>query len=392
MPDYDKSLEEELDEAVRDFIRTEGANLPSSFLVCRLNFFVELPFDIGMPNNSTMCFQGDPFPGLEEIEFSAAPGAPVRRGLNQLTSFLFRRVELQFEPLEGMMRVFPELPRDMGLPKMESSVTAVSMSRITYFPTSWDTQSEQQRTDWFDAQFEDCFEKMNLYLTTLGIASSDAYCGPISRLDLPAVIPYVFSSIVENSSNSSNPIRGAYTLHGQVPFRRGTIPREVVDRAHKILGERVAGRHIFFDPGIFMLSARRSLADGLYEQAIVQAQTCIEMIINVIIREVAPLRGKAPQKVKDILTASFRNRVVDHIGKLTGVTVDLKDISTPVGNWWDKTYLMRNRVVHEGYRPTASDANSAVMAARRLQRELGEALNKDPLTAKVGSYLYSKTP
>jgi len=138
-----------------------------------------------------------------------------------------------------------------------------------------------------------------------------------------------------------------------------------------------------------MVSARRSLLFGRAAQAALEAGTAAELLITTVIREVGPLRCEDATRLLSIITGPFRSRFEHHLGRLIGLKVDLSDAANPAGAWYADAYLLRNRIVHTGYRPSAEEARRALTATGDLTAAIGRALHVDPVTRGLGNLLVS---
>lgn len=93
-----------------------------------------------------------------------------------------------------------------------------------------------------------------------------------------------------------------------------------------------------------------------------EAGVAFEVFASTVVREVRNLRAYDSESTARVLECGFKNIVGDHLSTAAGIDVDLSDVSTPLGHWWRSAYLLRNRVVHQGYKPTQSEAEAALAA------------------------------
>jgi hypothetical protein len=136
-----------------------------------------------------------------------------------------------------------------------------------------------------------------------------------------------------------------------------------------------------------MVAARRSLDLGQLRVSVMEAGTGAELLVSSVVREAAAARGDSATRISGRMKAPFKNRFVEHFLPLTGLEGDIADDTTAAGRWWQDSYLLRNRVVHDGYAPSRQEALNCLAAARELMAETGRALQSDPTTKRVGELL-----
>jgi hypothetical protein len=127
----------------------------------------------------------------------------------------------------------------------------------------------------------------------------------------------------------------------------------------------------------FMVSSRAALARGQNAQCVIDATTGIELLVNTVILEVGPRKDAARysgSRLANILDAGFKNRLLDHYAKLLGVSPDISAEHDEIGRWWNRCYLLRNRVAHNGYRPSDAEAVDAVVTSEQLNHWTGSRL------------------
>ena len=56
--------------------------------------------------------------------------------------------------------------------------------------------------------------------------------------------------------------------------------------------------------------------------------------------------------------------------KRVGGDWNIKNKASIIGSWYTKTYLLRNKVAHEGYFPSGAEATEALIAASDFRLEI----------------------
>jgi hypothetical protein len=135
------------------------------------------------------------------------------------------------------------------------------------------------------------------------------------------------------------------------------------------------------------LSLRGDTADGVVNLQTAAENTAYDLLGSLLVDEGATsteIEGQlgTEQAYRSLMTHQFSGRL--------GGNWDLT-ASDPVGTYWSKLYLLRNRVVHAGYTPSvheAEEAHLAFVAFREfLSQRLWERRKIYPRTllAKVGT-------
>jgi hypothetical protein len=112
------------------------------------------------------------------------------------------------------------------------------------------------------------------------------------------------------------------------------------------------------------------------------------VLVNTVLRETAPLRGYTAEKTAKVVgSVGLKNQLREHVGPLLRTEVALEDPANAFGRWAQGAYALRNRVSHEGYRPTEAEAAAAIEDVRGLVDALAAAMKADELTRPVGDRL-----
>jgi len=127
----------------------------------------------------------------------------------------------------------------------------------------------------------------------------------------------------------------------------------------------------------FMIEARRNFAYGSYRQAIINAQTSVEIFMYNIYREFLKQEGFTSEEITaKSESMRYKSLVKDQFFTRLGGDFDISDYKTRVGEWWANTYQYRNKVVHEGYRPSFSECDEAIYHATDIIEYIVELIYK----------------
>ncbi|MBM7846283.1 hypothetical protein [Herpetosiphon giganteus] len=109
-----------------------------------------------------------------------------------------------------------------------------------------------------------------------------------------------------------------------------------------------------------LISARYYLSISNWRMACVEIQTCFEVFVSEIVREYYVKKGKTLNQITNILDCGLKNLIKDHMNKVLSKQFDTNN---PIYNdWLNKTYNIRNKIVHEGYQVAYEEAIESILA------------------------------
>ena len=364
-----------------------------------LDFFVELPFDIRLPAGAIKRGEvdfNDPtlgrIDGWADVTIDPHTGVPdfPEPGVWPSTTISWRRRSRRpARPDRIAWGIFgDEMLSDVALWRRVSISARVQLTR---FRSSYGETATVVRlirvdsppalpltSEWVSSQFARGLRHLNEFLVPLSWVSADPRMAPLHPRQLSARIAGFQTDI------------GA-RLHGRRSRREPFLLR--LDEGNSVSGAGLPSRFVDEalqmapDPGTtrpflpildFLVAGRGALARGLNAQAVIDATTTIELLVNQVIIEIGPQkdpRRYGGHRLQSVLDAPFKSRVVDHYAKLLGATPDLAAEGDEIGRWWNRCYLLRNRVAHEGVRPSDHDAALAVMESERLNDWTGRRIH-----------------
>jgi len=357
--------------------------------IFRLNFFFELPFDPGVPNQSTVSFHtSEPIPGTESLVCEPIPGVLPRNGISELVSVWFRRQIVECGLSDKTLEFWKEElapSTDNKSIHVQNSATAIQLTRV-WKSANRSIVETAASEDTISKEFNRSLDVLNKLLVACGIGSNNSRCGPIVRQQLPPFVPFILSRLVDGQ-DPTNCHRGLLMVHGNVPVVSDEMTELQLNSAIEMVAEEISGRHVFFTSGEFFLNALRLHSEMRYGHAVIEAQTGFEVLCDSLIRTVGRLRGLDENRIKQLQELPFRNKVEHHLGKLVNVQIDLSDLNTSFGNWWACGYNLRNRVAHDGYRPSGDESGKALDSIFKIVEEIGLELKKQPETRKLSRYI-----
>lgn len=241
---------------------------------------------------------------------------------------------------------------------------------------------EDAAEEWFSRRFDEALVFLNDYLVILADVHREWHISRISRADLPRMAPYRVE--VRSNTAGAKGFSSKLDVHAHM---RDDLPdereAEEVTLAIQLVQGYREGRAPFLDWSQYLQAAEHHLGSGRYEQTVIAAATAMEVLVNVFFREVWEALKLEPERLPGVLGCGFKNQLVDQLPKLLTAHVDLKDEDTPPGRWYRDCYLVRNRAVHEGYRPTSAEAMDATLATRAFASWIGASMEDDARTNQI---------
>lgn len=245
--------------------------------------------------------------------------------------------------------------------------------------------------EWLSRRFDEALSLLNQYVVILAALHDEWHISSISRIDLPRHTPWKLDlhPTPDDWSSPSGTLDVHATLRDDLPDER---PENEIVAAVNIIHEARAGRVPFFQWLELYQSSEHHLGSGRNDQSVMAACTATEVLINTLFRLLWTAKKLDPKKLPGVLSAPFKNQVTHHLPKFLSEKLVLDDDSVPPGRWHQDCYLLRNRIVHEGHKATSGEAYDSKVATGDFARWIGAALEDDPRTADIKSFLQARPP
>jgi hypothetical protein len=374
--------------------------------LCRVGFFIELPFDARLPPHhasNTIGLRDPPIEGWDDLDLQRYLGFPPidAEGVHPTTTLYFRRRTYRRDPpLNPEIGAFGREFYDLlgvrrgrrlwnrlkpGVLRMRhafpESRTVVLGQRVNSTPTYPPPNS------WMEREFETILDTLNNNLFALSWVSGDTSIGPVLQSELP---PILFGFMLDmrellprrgRLSRLVRPVRpGTFMFMNPSPrqIEPEVLAPDVIEGAQAVT-QAQEHEPPFMPSAEILHAAEQALVGGRFRQAVLEAGTAIELLVNTAIREAGPVRGDRPETVQGALNTAFANRVRDHFARIVGFDQNPDESDDALGEWWRAGYALRNRVAHDGHLPTVEQATEAFVTAQVLSNAVGEAFYGDPV-------------
>lgn len=184
---------------------------------------------------------------------------------------------------------------------------------------------------------------------------------------------------ISNGNNYQELNTSLFTLHMQVPdTTKRPLTFEEADEIMKFVSVVSQNVNPFITVNEILIEGKRSFNLGNYKQAIINAQTSVEVFMYLIYREFLKQEGLAINEVNSKSEKMrFKSLVVDQITQRIGGDFNVDNPKSRVGKWWRNTYLFRNKVVHEGYYPSFEECDNAIYYATDVMEYVLELINTE---------------
>lgn len=161
---------------------------------------------------------------------------------------------------------------------------------------------------------------------------------------------------------------GLFLLHANTSYAKPVLNHETLDQVAWFVEVIEQGLNPFILPEEMALMADRELQGGCYREAVIYAQSSVEVFLSTLLTKILEIEGKSSDAIEHLLQeVSFSKRLRCEYHPRLGGSWDVNNATSPLGAWYVNTYQLRNRVVHGGYAPTQNAAKEAVDAASALR-------------------------
>jgi hypothetical protein len=352
-----------------------------------VTFVFELPFDLGLrePVSGLLLerrsgqWDGWSEEGIRTV-LELPPEANLPPDVGPGTRFTLRRqVVRSHPPLLAADRAFadwvePLLSRSVRLVRrvrlgywrlkgIKKPVTVVAVTRLV------GAQDVPQAPD--DARALDLYRlakpDLDRWLSLLGLATGRWWLSGVTDRELPAYIAVITELAGPHGRRPDGRVaRQGKTflvpLHDLMPNLIGEefVSSEQLESATSAVNSHNAGELSVLPVFELLHTAAGELNGGKHEQSLILGTTAIEVLVSWLVREGGPAAGWDAARIQRANnTPAFRNRIETHVAELLGEVIDVKRAGTRWGEWWARGYADRNRMVHEGVRPSYAQARAA---------------------------------
>lgn len=222
--------------------------------------------------------------------------------------------------------------------------------------------------------FHRCLTSLDVFIQSHLLALGDSQ---VHRISTPELSPMVFVGKYEVDG-------GAWELEIPMLTHPEALP---VFTEHEVDGDpmqlleaalqQLRANNPFVVPSFLSLRAENAhRVRGDFVDAVVSLATAMESRLFALWRCLLVDLGHRASDIESVVSsdAPFRTLLVTTLPALLGGRWDVTAVGTAVGDYWGKLYLLRNRVVHAGYRPTIVETDEARRAHDAMRLFVRERL------------------
>lgn len=231
--------------------------------------------------------------------------------------------------------------------------------------------------------FDYSLEELNKQIIAYSICTKDDRCFRVSK---EMLFPIILMNLVNLEVKKND--MSIFTLHMDVPYNKESLKYENIYDCLRIYNVYNEKSNPLIHSESYVLKARRKFREGFYDEAVISIQTNIEILIRIIYREVLICSGISEIDIeKRLEDESFMSIVKKQLAKYIGGTWDVTRQETPICNWYNDTYKMRNKIVHGGYFPTFKETDIAISAAMEFREYIFKRVReKKKIYSKLNEY------
>lgn len=253
-------------------------------------------------------------------------------------------------------------PVSAGILTEEPFTLTTSQSRVEMVYISADMiphLTEEELSDVFDA----LIDGLNLFMIAYIVHTKDDDVCRVTKemLEFSTVYQFVPLDSWEDAE------RSIFFLNWNVPHQKENIPKEQKDLVVWYANILNKNWNPFIFAEEFILRARRAIKRGLLSEAAIFSQVYVETFLGILITNLMLIEGKASTEIEQELEdMSFMSMVKSQFHTRIGGKWNPDAAVTEIGRWYEKTYLLRNRIVHSGHFPSFAEAAEAIDASSKF--------------------------
>lgn len=219
--------------------------------------------------------------------------------------------------------------------------------------------------------FEVLLQTLNQLIIAYIVQHKDTGVFRITRTNVQFMVPY----LVTHLPDWVNSIGGVFLAHTNLDAPRELLIKDqlLIVLKHMVqIQERV---NPFYLSEELAVTATRHLRIGALREAVIEAQASVETMLTTLYYRFLLYEGASEERAERTLQATpFASLVKRELHARMGGRWDIKDNTSPVGQYWKETYERRGRIVHGGYFPNETEARESVTSAQEMRAYVVERL------------------
>ena len=224
--------------------------------------------------------------------------------------------------------------------------------------------------------FDKSLDHLNAIIIAYSIHFQDEYVYQITKFDLPPFCGYELINTIDWSVESI-----LFALHSKIDVEIEEITPKQCNALHSFSNHIITNEYMFLLPEKYLLLARNRLNKGLFSEAVTFAQTAVEVKIKRLFYYFLETEGLNENEISEAMeNTSFMSMIKKEMSKRLGGVWDVTKEGSEIRNWYDRCYLLRNRVVHIGYNPELNEVEQALNEAKTFLFYIVQLIEKKKKT------------
>lgn len=231
--------------------------------------------------------------------------------------------------------------------------------------------------------FDIALKELNNQITAYTIYTKDESCYFLTK---EMLFPFLIQNIVDLKKEHCK--KYLFILHTNLSSeKKELVPEDLnnITRLHLIYSGNL---NPLIRSQIYVLKARKNMREGFYDVAVINIQIYIEIIIRLVYKEILLSSSLDKEEINNKLDKiDFKTLVTSELQIHLGGTWDRTKKGTKINSWYDNTYIIRNKIVHNGYYPNFNEVTLAIDSAMEFSDFIFNRIRKNKTRyQKLNSY------
>ncbi|MFA6308610.1 MAG: hypothetical protein WC677_02545 [Clostridia bacterium] len=217
--------------------------------------------------------------------------------------------------------------------------------------------------NYLNQYFDELLEVLNKIILSYMTAKKDEDCHYLTKEMLQASIAARITNLETWENNMA-----LFVLHTNVPYEKDPLNEKDIEKIMRLQEIIIFELNPFASGEQYVLFAERYFKQGFYIEAVIFAQTSVEVLIRTLFEELLKTDEISEDEIKDRLESTPFMAMIRKLHTYIGGSWDVTKIDSEIGKWYKNTYELRNRVAHRGRIPNFSEVNSAIYDAIEFRK------------------------
>ncbi len=247
-----------------------------------------------------------------------------------------------------------------------------------------ETNIEKINQEYLNNYFNILLEKLNEIIKGYRLHTKDEtiYTLRTSMLEFATIYRVI------NTQDWSEINSGLMILNMNVPYVSKIIKNEDKAEILRMCNIIAQKTNPFINSANFFINAKMFFRQGFYEEAVLNSQIAVEVFIKILLRELLKIEGKSDTEIDTFISETpFMSMIKRELSNRLGGIWDITKSGTPINNWYNNTYLLRDRVTHAGYTPSSDEVINCIDYSMKFVKYMENlVLSKRNLYPKISLY------